>query len=96
MPSLVYQNGQSDCGILHLQTSKYIYECCDVEIFRCGKIYYSNFIIINNIVVTFIYNGWFKNVFSAYFGIEISLSLYQIYFQFLIGPVLHIINVFHC
>jgi hypothetical protein len=24
--------GQSDCGCSHLEMSKYIYECCDVEV----------------------------------------------------------------
>jgi hypothetical protein len=47
--------GQSDCRFSHLEMSKYIYECCDGEhfafdneIFKCGKIYYSNSIIIIN------------------------------------------------
>jgi hypothetical protein len=41
----------------------------DNEIFRCGKIYYSNSIIITNFVQNFILNCRFKSVLSAYFGI---------------------------
>jgi hypothetical protein len=36
------------------------------------KIYYSNSIIITNLVQTLIPNRWFENVFPTYFGIEIS------------------------
>jgi hypothetical protein len=38
----------------------------DCEIFRCGKVYYSNSIIITDFVLTFIPSCQFKNVFSAY------------------------------
>jgi hypothetical protein len=44
----------------------------DSQIFGCGKVYYSNFIIINNFVQALILNCWFENVFSTYFGTEIS------------------------
>jgi hypothetical protein len=42
------------------------------QIFGCGKVYYSNSIIIINFVQILIPNCWFENVFSTYFGIEIS------------------------
>jgi hypothetical protein len=45
--------GQSDCGFPHLGMFKYIYESAmwehctfNYEIFKCGKVYYSNSIII--------------------------------------------------
>jgi hypothetical protein len=41
------------------------------EVFRCGKVYLSNTIIITNFVLTFIPNCRFKNVFPSYFTIEI-------------------------
>jgi hypothetical protein len=44
----------------------------DSEAFRCDKGYSPNSIIITNFVQTFIPNCQFKNVFSAYFGTEIS------------------------
>jgi hypothetical protein len=44
----------------------------DCEIFRCGKILYTNSIIITDFVLTFIPNFRSKNAFPAYFGIEIS------------------------
>jgi hypothetical protein len=44
----------------------------DNKIIACGKVYYSNFIIITNFVQTLIHNFWFENVFPTYFGIEIS------------------------
>jgi hypothetical protein len=44
----------------------------DSDVFRCGKVYYLNSIIITNLVQTFIPNCLFKNVLPAYFGIEIS------------------------
>jgi hypothetical protein len=57
---------------------KCIYECCDVDIlyssqtFLCGKVYYSNPIIITNLMQTLIPIYWFENIFSIYFCIEIS------------------------
>jgi hypothetical protein len=54
--SCLSEYGQSDCGLRHMEKSKYIYACCRVgtlyfynEIFRYGKIYYSNSIIIINL-----------------------------------------------
>jgi hypothetical protein len=44
----------------------------DNKIFICGKVYYSNSIIITTFVSTLIPNCWFENVFPSYFGIEIS------------------------
>jgi hypothetical protein len=52
--------GQSDCGFSHLETSEYMdvamweHRTFDSEIFRCGKIYYSNCIIITNFMYNFI------------------------------------------
>jgi hypothetical protein len=42
------------------------------EIFGRGKVYYSNSIIITNLVQTLIPNCWFENIFPTDFGIEIS------------------------
>jgi hypothetical protein len=44
----------------------------DNKIFGCGKVYYSNSIIITNFMQTLIPNFWFENVFPTDFGIEIS------------------------
>jgi hypothetical protein len=44
----------------------------DSKILGCGKVYYSNSIIITNFMQTLIPNCWFENVFPTYFGIEIS------------------------
>jgi hypothetical protein len=43
----------------------------DNKIFGYGKVYYSNSIIITNLVQTLIPNCWFGNVLPADFGIEI-------------------------
>jgi hypothetical protein len=43
----------------------------DNKIFGCGKVYYSNSIIITNLVQTLIPNRWSENIFPTYFGIEI-------------------------
>jgi hypothetical protein len=44
----------------------------DSQIFGCGKIYYSNSIIITNFVQILTPNCLFENVIPTYFGIEIS------------------------
>jgi hypothetical protein len=44
----------------------------DNDIFRCGKIYYSNSLSLIISCKTFIPNCRFKNVFSAYFRNEIT------------------------
>jgi hypothetical protein len=44
----------------------------DSQIFGCGKVYYSNSIIITNVVQILIPSCWFENVFHTYFGIENS------------------------
>jgi hypothetical protein len=41
-------------------------------VFRCGKVYYSNSIIITNFVWTLVPDCRFENVFPAYFRIELS------------------------
>jgi hypothetical protein len=89
------EHGQSDCGFCHLEMTKYNYECCDVgtlyfdnEIFRCGKIYYSNSIIITNFAQTFIPSRRFKNmVFTEFIAYT---------FQFHIEAGFHIINFILC
>jgi hypothetical protein len=43
-----------------------------LQIFECSKVYYSNGSIIINFVLTLISNWCFENIFSTYFGIEIS------------------------
>jgi hypothetical protein len=40
--------------------------------FECSKVYYSNSIIITNVVQTLVPNCWFENAFSSLFGIEFS------------------------
>jgi hypothetical protein len=70
----------------------------DSDVFRCGNIYYSNANVITIFVSTFVPNCRFKNVFSAYFGIEISLQNSRMVFwefikhtfQFLVEAVLPI------
>jgi hypothetical protein len=45
----------------------------DGEIFGCGKVYYSNSIIITNLVQTLIPN-WSQTVFPIFCGIKIKIS----------------------
>jgi hypothetical protein len=56
-----------------------IYECYDKgplyfynKVFRCGKVYYYNSIIITNLELTLIPDCWFENIFPAYFCTEIT------------------------
>jgi hypothetical protein len=44
----------------------------DFKIFGCGKVYYSNSIIMTNFVRTLIPNCWLENVFCTNFDIENS------------------------
>jgi hypothetical protein len=67
MPSPVYQNMVNFILSLSIRRcpSKFmniaIWERCSFEIFRYGKIYYLDFIIIINFVYTLILNCWFEN-----------------------------------
>jgi hypothetical protein len=56
----------------------YTFNC---EIFGCGKVYYSNFIIITNFMEALVTNVRFKNFFPAYFSIEISSYHFQVVFK---------------
>jgi hypothetical protein len=61
----------------------------DSKIFWCGKVYYSNSIIITNFVQILIPNHLFENVFPTNFGIEmISLCMHTKMFFYLLYQVL--------
>jgi hypothetical protein len=49
-----------------------MWEYCTFEnkIFGCGEVYYSNSIIITNIVQSLIPKCWLENVFPTDFGVE--------------------------
>jgi hypothetical protein len=72
-----------------------------LDVVKCTAL---NSIIIINFVETFIPNCRFKNVFSAYFDMEISQqNFYMVFkelidytFQFLIETVFHAINFILC
>jgi hypothetical protein len=51
----------------------------DNKTFGCGKVYYSNSIIITNFVQTLIPSCWFENRFPTDFGIEISSNIFMWY-----------------
>jgi len=40
------------------------------QIFRCGKVYYSNPIIVTNLMETLLPNYWLENILSTYFCIK--------------------------
>jgi len=42
------------------------------QIFRCGKVYYSNPIIVTNPMETLLSNYWLENFLSTYVCIKIS------------------------
>jgi hypothetical protein len=53
----------------------------DTQIFGCGKVYYSNSIIITNFVQTLIPNCWFENVFPTYLAQKSPNNIFMLYLR---------------
>ena len=68
--------------------------------FLCGKVYYSNTIIITILIYTVIPNSWFENILSPQFSIKISWQNFHVVLRemienlpfFLVKPVFWIIT----
>jgi hypothetical protein len=112
IPSPVYQNMVNLVVRLSVRrcTSEFIdvtmreYRTFDNKIFGCGKVYYSNSILITNFVQTLIFNCWFENVFPTDFVVEISQQNFRMVFRefieytfwLFIEPALYIITFILC